>query len=39
VADAYVTLGLRMVAASPLPEGDIKRLVRDAQAFHEAFTE
>jgi AcrR family transcriptional regulator len=39
VADAYVALALRMVAASPLPEGDIKRLVRDAQAFHEAFTE
>jgi hypothetical protein len=39
VADAYVALALRMVAADPLPEADVVRLVRDAQAFHEAFSE
>jgi TetR/AcrR family transcriptional regulator, cholesterol catabolism regulator len=39
VADAYVALALRMVAADSLPEADVVRLVRDAQAFHEAFSE
>jgi TetR/AcrR family transcriptional regulator, cholesterol catabolism regulator len=39
VAYAYVALALRMVAANSLPENDVARLVRDAQTFHEAFTE
>jgi AcrR family transcriptional regulator len=39
VANAYVALALRMVAAEQLPEDDIVRLVGDAHSFHEAFSE
>jgi TetR/AcrR family transcriptional regulator, cholesterol catabolism regulator len=39
VAEAYVALALRMVAADSLLEADVLRLVWDAQAFHEAFAD
>jgi hypothetical protein len=39
VANTYVALALRMLAAQPLPIDDVVRLVEDAHRFHEAFTE
>jgi TetR/AcrR family transcriptional regulator, cholesterol catabolism regulator len=39
VASAYVALALRTVAAEPLSEDDVQRLVADALLFHEAFVD
>jgi TetR/AcrR family transcriptional regulator, cholesterol catabolism regulator len=39
VASAYMALALRSVAAEPLSEDDVQRLLADARLFHESFSD